>query len=113
MDFLQINPSTVELVDNYLSSVVIVALSSVVGILFWQVLRLYNITIKNQSEQFETRLKREQELQEANLKIIKEMQDANTKAVNDIVNAVNALSDNISSKHKILSDQIDLLRKNS
>ena len=46
MVLTQINPSTVALVDDYLGSVVIVALSTVVIVLFRQVLVLYNTTIK-------------------------------------------------------------------
>ena len=100
MVLTQINPSTVALVDDYLGSVVIVALSTVVIVLFRQVLVLYNTTIKNQSAQYENRLKREQELQEAN-----------TAAINKIVDAVEKLNENIQTKHKILEIKLDNLNK--
>lgn len=100
MVLTQINPSTVALVDDYLGSVVIVALSTVVIVLFRQVLVLYNTTIKNQSAQYENRLKREQELQEAN-----------TAAINKIVDAVEKLNDNIQNKQKVLEIKLDTLIK--
>ena len=100
MVLTQINPGTVALVDDYLGSVVIVALSTVVIVLFRQVLVLYNTTIKNQSAQYENRLKREQDLQEAN-----------TAAINKIVDAVEKLNENIQTKHKILEIKLDNLNK--
>lgn len=100
MVLTQINPGTVALVDDYLGSVVIVALSTVVIVLFRQVLVLYNTTIKNQSAQYENRLKREQELQEAN-----------TAAINKIVDAVEKLNDNIQNKQKVLEIKLDTLIK--
>lgn len=100
MVLTQINPGTVALVDDYLGSVVIVALSTVVIVLFRQVLVLYNTTIKNQSAQYENRLRREQDLQEAN-----------TAAINKIVDAVEKLNENIQTKHKILEIKLDNLNK--
>ena len=100
MVLTQINPGTVALVDDYLGSVVIVALSTVVIVLFRQVLVLYNTTIKNQSAQYENRLKREQDLQEAN-----------TAAINKIVDAVEKLNENIQTKHKVLEIKLDNLNK--
>lgn len=99
MVLTQINPGTVALVDDYLGSVVIVALSTVVIVLFRQVLVLYNTTIKNQGTQYENRLKREQELQEAN-----------TAAINKIVDAVEKLNENIQTKQNILEIKIDNLK---
>lgn len=100
MVLTQINPGTVALVDDYLGSVVIVALSTVVIVLFRQVLVLYNTTIKNQSAQYENRLRREQDLQEAN-----------TAAINKIVDAVEKLNENIQTKHKVLEIKLDNLNK--
>lgn len=99
MGFLQIDTTTVTLINDYLGSVVILALASFALFLLRQMLTLYNGTITKNTEMYEKRLEREERLQAAN-----------ADAINRIAEAVNNLNDNISLKNKLLETKIDNLK---
>ena len=99
MEFLQIDTTTVTLINDYLGSVVILALASFALFLLRQMLTLFNRTITKNSEMYEKRLEREERLQAAN-----------ADAINRIVDAVNTLSDNITLKNKVLEAKIDNIK---